>query len=132
MKTIPIPGKDEVMITTQELYERHQSFNLIMSSQNPMWKAVAFLEKKNIRKFYEAKCASDNIPNKVKVNKMIKDLNFMQREYMVYGEDNQPQIDTTKPAVNGQPVFILKEGKTIEQFNEESSAYLAKMIRIKE
>lgn len=131
MKTIPIPGKDEKSVTHQELYEMHQAFQLIATSENPMWKAVFFLEKKAIDKFYLSKCASDNIPNSAKVNSLVKYLNNLQKEYLQYGEDNQPMIDATKPQVNGQPVFILKDGKTIEQFNEETSEYLARMVWIK-
>ncbi len=131
MKTIPIPGKDEKSVSHQELYEMHQSFQLIATSQNPMWKAVFFLQKKAIDKFYQAKCASDNLPNSFKVNALVKHLNELQKEYLQYGPDGQPVIDATKPAVNGQPVFILKEGKTIEQFNEETAAYLAKEVWIK-
>lgn len=129
-KTIPIPGKDEKAITNQDLYEMHQSFQLIATSQNPMWRAVFFLQKKAIDKFYQAKCASDNIPNSAKVNSLVKYLNNLQQEYMEY-ENDQPKIDAEKPQVNGQPVFILKEGKTIEQFNEESAEYLARMVWIK-
>ena len=130
-KTIPIPGKDEKAITRQELYEMHQAFQLIATSQNPMWKAMFFLQKKAIDKFYTSKCASDNLPNSFKVNELVKHLNELQQQYLQYGEDNQPMIDATKPAVNGQPVFILKEGKTMEQFNEETSEYLARMVWIK-
>lgn len=130
MKTIPIPGKDEKSITNQELYEMHQSFQLIATSQNPLWRAVFFLQKKAIDKFYRAICASDNIPNSAKVNSLVKYLNNLQQEYMEY-EDGQPKIDTEKGQVNGQPIFILKEGKTIEQFNEETSEYLARQVWIK-
>ncbi len=130
-KTIPIPGKDEKAISNQELYEMHQAFQLIATSNNPMWKAVFFLEKKAIDRFYLAKCASDNIPNSVKVNSLVKYLNNLQHEYLEHGEDGQPKIDADKPQVNGQPVFILKEGKTIEQFNEETSEYLARKVWIK-
>lgn len=130
-KVIPIPGKDEREITNQELYEMHQAFQLIATSTNPMWKAVAFLERKAIDKFYKGVCASDNIPNSAKVNSLVRHLNDMQHEFLEHGEDGQPKMDTDKQPVNGQPVFILKEGKTMDQFNEMTSEYLSRMVRIK-
>lgn len=116
--------------TKQDLFTYHQAFNLIQTSQNPMWKAVALLEKKKIKAFYDAQ-GPDRIPNKAKINLMIKTLNEMQKEWMETDENGQPKMDTTKEPVNGQPVFLLKEGKTIGEFNEMTSALLAETVIIK-
>jgi len=132
-KAIPIPGKDEISMTRQDLFEIHQSFVLIQTSQNPMWKAVNFLQKKQMKKFYDAKCASDNLTNGVKVDKMVRKLNDIQNSYLEFGADGQPIIDTTKPAnaSNGQPQYVLKEGLTMADFNKETHEYLSARITIK-
>ena len=132
MKIKKLPKQDLSIreMTNQELYDIHQAFELIRTSANPMWKAVFILQRKAMQLFYSSK--ADNIPNGAKVNSLVKKLNEMQREHLQCAENGEPLLDREKMKLNGnKPAFLLKEAKTIEQFNELSSALLAKMVKIK-